>query len=136
MSVNRWQRRSTTGARTASSLSSQLPSGTANIHGNQENDLESTPDISSDLDKGPRHSSMESNLVLLATAAAETDIMPCKTDQGTQTEAPPSAGPLLLLLSATDGCHAVTQVMHPAQSHKVTGTDGNWRRQCGFQGYN
>ncbi|XP_065282697.2 uncharacterized protein [Dermacentor albipictus] len=57
------------------------------------------------------------------------------TDVGCQTECSAS-GKLDLLLSATNGTEASTQVTHAEQSDKVTGTDYNWKRRCSFEGFN
>ncbi|XP_075534564.1 uncharacterized protein LOC142568562 [Dermacentor variabilis] len=42
---------------------------------------------------------------------------------------------LSILLSATNGTEASTQVVHTEMSHKVARTDRNWKRDCGFRGF-
>ncbi|KAG0434041.1 hypothetical protein HPB47_019390 [Ixodes persulcatus] len=46
-----------------------------------------------------------------------------------------TGGPLRLLLSATDGQDGSTQVTQAEQVNTVSRTEGNWRRQCGFLGF-
>ncbi|XP_077523080.1 uncharacterized protein LOC144133888 [Amblyomma americanum] len=47
-----------------------------------------------------------------------------------------ATGKLTIFLSMTNCDEASTQVTHTEQTDQVTGTDGNWRRRCGFQGFN
>lgn len=115
------------------SLSPEVPFTTSDdTDANDMTAPDGTFDTSSASDLG---GAFDSNLLLLAATAADAEVTPCTLDQGTQTEASSVDGPLHLLLSASDGCHGSTQVAYHNQSHKVTSTDGSWRRQCGFHGY-
>ncbi|XP_050025165.1 uncharacterized protein [Dermacentor andersoni] len=52
-----------------------------------------------------------------------------------QTEGFRTPARLSILLSATNGTEASTQVVRTEMSHKVASTDGNWKRDCGFRGF-
>ncbi|XP_077523146.1 uncharacterized protein LOC144133986 isoform X2 [Amblyomma americanum] len=58
-----------------------------------------------------------------------------KRDAASQTKASVAQGMLTILLSATNGTDASTQVVHTEMSDKVASTDGNWKKNCGFQGF-
>lgn len=73
-------------------------------------------------------------LVHVDAAEEESDCSP-KRDTTCQTEECVTPGKLTILLSATNGTEASTQVLHTEMSHKVTSTNGTWKRNCGFRGF-
>ncbi|XP_065286010.1 uncharacterized protein [Dermacentor albipictus] len=60
--------------------------------------------------------------------AAEESNCARKKDATCQTEEFTTPARLSILLSATNGTEASTQVVHTEMSHKVASTDGNWKR--------
>ncbi|CAN7975172.1 unnamed protein product [Ixodes persulcatus] len=75
-------------------------------------------------------------LQMLVDAAAEAVPGKHTSTVGTQCNpTPQTGGPLRLLLSATDGQDGSTQVTNADQVTAVSSTEGDWRRQCGFLGF-
>ncbi|KAM7288271.1 uncharacterized protein ISCGN_028524 [Ixodes scapularis] len=75
-------------------------------------------------------------LQMLVDVAAEAVPEKHTSTVGTQCDPTPQiGGPLRLLLSATDGQDGSTQVTHAEQVNAVSSTEGDWRRQCGFLGF-
>ncbi|XP_077521521.1 uncharacterized protein LOC144132754 isoform X1 [Amblyomma americanum] len=75
------------------------------------------------------------SLVLVCSARQESHSTGRKRDASCQTEECATSGKLALLLSATNGTEASAQIAHTEMSHKVASTDENWKRNCGFFGF-
>ncbi|XP_037498360.1 THAP domain-containing protein 5 [Rhipicephalus sanguineus] len=86
-------------------------------------------------DRQMTQSTNKSHLLVQACGAAEESHCAPKEDAICQTEECVTPGKLSIFLSVTNGAGASTQVVHTEMSHKVTSTDGNWKRNCGFRGF-
>nr|XP_054932285.1 uncharacterized protein LOC126540277 [Dermacentor andersoni] len=82
----------------------------------------------------PSHNGIADSDPLVHDAAEESNCARRK-DATCQTEEFTTPARLSILLSATNGTEASTQVVHTEMSHKVASTDGNWKRDCGFRGF-
>ncbi|XP_042150735.1 uncharacterized protein LOC120848270 [Ixodes scapularis] len=72
----------------------------------------------------------------LVHTAAQAIPTKCTSTIATQTDDEAlDVGPLWLLLSSTDGHNGSTQVTHTEQVGEVILTEGDWRRRCGFLGF-
>ncbi|XP_037509932.1 uncharacterized protein LOC119386716 isoform X1 [Rhipicephalus sanguineus] len=142
--AQRWRRRSVRAARSAqNSVEQAVPQGVAqddpamqdeensvflDVYDTLSNDLESLETPLAPTNNGdPQPSAGACATGRQAHPATQADAA-CQTEPGSQ-------GNLIILLSATNGSEASTQVSHSKQCDKVTTTDGNWKKKCEFLGF-